>query len=216
MQGACEWRTKNSIADAEAYTQRKKKKHESEMKLIEKALTPLTNVESFLDAPCGVGRATMLLEKQGYKTTGVDLGDGAVEVARKEIARLGLHSKVEKANLEGLPFQDSSFDAVFCFRFFHHLPTPEIRARIVAELCRVADKYVLISYFSPFSITSIKRSIRKKSGGKSSSQFATPMDEVKRYFAQNGFELLKNYPQKQFFHTLHLAVFMKNQVLAQN
>ncbi len=210
MQGTCEWRTKNSVADAEAYTQRKKKKHESEMRLIEKALTSLTNVESFLDAPCGAGRATVLLEKHGCKTTGVDLGNGAVEVAKKEIARLGLTSEVEKANLEDLPFQDNSFDAVLCFRFFHHLPTPEIRQCIVAELCRVAGKYVLISYFSPFSITSIKRSVRKKLGGKPSSQFATPMEEVKCYFDRNGFELLNNFPQKQFYHTLHLAIFVKN------
>jgi len=211
MQGDFEWRIKTSVAKAEVYTQRKNRKHASEMKLIDNALTLLTNVKSFLDAPCGAGRATILLEKHGYKTVGVDLGDGSIEVARREMARLGLHSSIEKANLEHLPFQDNRFDAVLCFRFFHHLPTPELRGRIVAELCRTANKYVLISYFSPFSITSIKRTLRQNLGGKSSSQFRTPLEEVERYFAKNNFRLLQDYPQRRFIHTLHLAVFIKNE-----
>jgi len=211
MQEAPEWRTKASVAEAEAYTKRKKRKHAAEMRLIGKALAPLANVGSFLDAPCGVGRATILLEKHGYKTTGVDLGDGAIEVARREIARHGLNSDIEKANLEHLPFQDKSFDAVLCFRFFHHLPTPEIRERIVAELCRVASRYVLISYFSPFSVTSIKRSLRQRLGGKPSHQFRTPLQEVRHYFTPHGFRLLRDYPQRRFIHTLHLAVFERKQ-----
>lgn len=211
MQGVFEWRIKTSAAKAEAYTQRKKRKHASEMKLIDKALAPLANIKSFLDAPCGTGRATILLEKHGYKTVGVDLGDGSIEVARREIARLGLHSSIEKANLEHLPFQDKQFDAVLCFRFFHHLPTPELRDCIVAELCRAARKYVVISYFSPFSITSVKRALRKELGGRPSSQFTTPLEEVKSYFSRNGFKLSKDYPQKQFIHTLHLAVFIRNE-----
>lgn len=204
------WRVKETIAAAEAYTHRKRGKHDSEMKLISKAVTSLTDVASFLDAPCGAGRAMILLQRLGYKTAGVDLGDGAIAVAEREMIKRGMDPDIKKANLVDLPFAENSFDAVLCFRFFHHLANPEIRERIVAELCRVADKYVLISYFSPFSVTSIKRVAKKKLWNETSSQFATSLAEVEGYFSHVGFELLKDYPQRQFFHTLHLAVFGKN------
>ena len=204
------WRVKDSVAGAELYTQRKGGKHASEMKLIEKAVTSLTDVETILDAPCGAGRAMILLERLGYKTAGVDLGDGSITVAKREMIKRGMDPKIEKANMVDLPFEENRFDAILCFRFFHHLAGPEIRERIVAELCRVADKYVLISYFSPLSITSIRRVVKKRLWNETSSQIATPLKEVEGYFSRGGFELLKNYPQKNFFHTLHLAVFKKS------
>lgn len=203
------WRVKDSVASAELYTRRKSGKHASEMNLIEKAVYSLADVESFLDAPCGAGRAMILLQSLGYEITGVDLGDGAITVAKREMIKRGMDPKIEKANLVDLPFEENRFDAVLCFRFFHHLAGPEIRQRIVAELCRVADRYVLISYFSPFSVTSIKRAVNRKLWNLTSSQFATPLQEVEGYFLNCGFELLKNYPQRLFLNTLHLAVFAK-------
>ena len=141
---------------------------------------------------------------------GVDLGDGSIQVAKREIERHGFSSSIEKADLADMSFSDKEFDAVICFRLFHHLPTTEIRAGIVAELCRVSKKYVLISYFSPFSLTSIKRDLRKKMGGRPSPQHATPLCEVRDYFSRNGFHLVRDYPQRLFLNTLHLAVFERD------
>lgn len=200
-------RVKSSSDKAEAYTQRRVKKHAAEMALVERALDDLSPVETFLDAPCGVGRVTILLEQRGYRAMGVDLGDAALALAKREIEGLGLGAGVQKADLEALPFADRAFDGLICFRFFHHLPSPGIRARIVAELCRVSAKYVLISYLSPFSVTSIKRDLRMRLSGRASVQHATSLREVSGYLEANGFRLVRDYPLRQFAHTLHLAVF---------
>lgn len=90
------WRVKETIAAAEAYTHRKRGKHDSEMKLISKAVTSLTDVASFLDAPCGAGRAMILLQRLGYKTAGVDLGDGAIAVAEREMIKRGMDPDIKK------------------------------------------------------------------------------------------------------------------------
>jgi hypothetical protein len=90
---------------------------------------------------------------------------------------------------------------------FHHFPTPEIRQRVVSELCRVAAKSVALSYFSPRSV----QSLRRKLSGKDRDRFATSLSEVEGYFARAGFRLVKDFAQTPFIHTLHLAVFERMQ-----
>lgn len=200
-------RIKSELSVAEAYTRRKQHKHDAEMRLIRKALAYLNGVNSFLDAPCGTGRATIMLTREGYTTTGVDLGEAAVTVARQELEKAGVLANIEQADIEKLQYQDGSFDAILCFRLYHHFPDDEIREKVIGELCRVAKNYVLISYLSPFSFTSIKRNLRATLLNKPSRQHTTSLASIENLFIQNNFKLVRNIPRQRFFHTLHLAVF---------
>lgn len=203
-------RIKSCVEVAESYTKRKPGRHAAEMRLIERGLGCVGSAaRTFLDAPCGVGRATILLAQKGYATTGCDLGDGAVEVARREVEQAGVSAIVEKGDLEDLAYNDQSFDAVLCFRLLHHFPNAQIRAKVISELCRVARRHVLISYLNPFSATCIRRKLLKKRYAKRSQQYATSLSEVKSYFAPHGYQLVKDFAQMRLFHSLHLAVFEK-------
>ena len=93
--------------------------------------------------------------------------------------------------------------AFVCFRLFHHFPNAEIRQRVVSELCRVARQFVVLSYFSPRSVTSLKRKIT----GRESHRHATPLTEVAGYFEACGFQLVKDFAQLPLLHTLHVAIF---------
>ena len=108
---------------------------------------------------------------------------------------------------ERLSYRDEGFDTVLCFRLFHHFPTPEIRERVVRELCRVAAHNVVLSYFSPLSFTSLKR---KLCPAIDRDRFATSLDEVKGYFAAARFHLVKDFAQTPLVHTLHVAVFERS------
>ncbi len=200
-------RIKHSIEKAEKYSKRKAGKHKAEMALIQRALPLLVNVETILDAPCGVGRATLMLARAGYSVTGIDLGEGALELARKTIAQAQVAAVIEKQDLLELDYTDGQFDAVLCFRLIHHLPTPRHRQVIIAELCRVAGRYVLISYLSPWSPTSAQRLISAKMGGRPSVQYTTPLKEVAAHFQQCGFKLVKDFACCRLVHSLHLALF---------
>ena len=200
-------RIKHSDVCAEKYTQRKPHKHGAEMALIEKGFGLLKEVKNVLDAPCGVGRATIWLAQRGYQTTGVDLGKAAVQVTRKEILKHGLAATAFVDNIEQMSFEDQAFDAILCFRLFHHFPNQTIRGNIVRELCRVSKRYVLISYLSPWSPTSMRRKIRKKLFNTPIKQHATTLKEVKGYFMNHGFKLIADIQQLAFIHSLHLAVF---------
>ena len=46
-------------------------------------------------------------------------------------------------------------------------------------------------------------------GGKRSDKHTTTLREVKGYFEQAGFQLVKDCAQWRFIHTLHLALFQR-------
>lgn len=203
-------RIKDDLGSALSYTQRKASKHRQEMKLIEKGLRSLDNgVKTFLDIPCGVGRASIHLAERGFEVVGADLGKGAVEVARKQVQEAGVTATIEANDVENMSYETDAFDAILCFRLYHHFPDEEIRARVIRELCRVAGRYVLISYLSPASYTSVRRKLAHKLRGKVSKQNVTSLASIERHFADSGFELVKDHAQLFFLHSLHLAVFRK-------
>lgn len=209
-------RIKHSSQQAEKYCQRNNKKHSAEMALINRAInslhlhhhadhTPL----SILDAPCGVGRATIFLAQQGYAATGIDLGEGAINAARRLVNLAAVKATIDKGDLLYTPYPNQYFDVVLCFRFFHHLPTPSHRQQIINELCRVSHSHILISYLSPWSTTSLKRRLKRLMTGKKSVQHQTSLSELTHYFSNQGFELINDFAQLPLLHSLHLAVFRR-------
>ena len=114
---------------------------------------------------------------------------------------------VQRQDVEKLEFETKSFDAVISFRLFHHFPNQEIRARAVAELCRVSRRHVLISYFHPWSTTALKQRAKTFFLNRPKTKHPTSLSEVRGYFETHGFRLVRDFAQTPFFHTLHLAVF---------
>ena len=76
-------------------------------------------VDSILEIGCGNGRDSILFAKSGFKATSIDIVPKAVELAKSnaEKAKVGIEFKV--ANVEKLPFEDSSFGAVFTLSVLH-------------------------------------------------------------------------------------------------
>ena len=193
---------------AEAYKHRKGSKDRAEQRLVQRALHHLPSGGSVLDAPCGNGRMTALLARARFQATGVDLSDGTLAISREEVEKEGLVTIFLKRDLEALDFPDKHFDGTLCFRFFHHLPTDEIRTRVIGELCRVTRKAILISYMNPWSPTMLKRRLRHLLGGKKSKQHATNLTELKAFFETRGFRLCDELAQRRFVRSLHLACFI--------
>jgi ubiquinone/menaquinone biosynthesis C-methylase UbiE len=204
-------RTKYDEQTARQYQVRKERKHRGEMRLVERAFALVPKTHRVLDVPCGGGRVTVHLARLGYSMSAADLSDAMLAVARETLAKAGLECSVEKQDVERLTYPDRRFDTVLSFRLFHHFPTPEIRRRVVAELCRVARRQVVLSYFSPLSPTSIKRRIRAALGGRKSEKHTTTLSEVEGYFRACGFRLVKDLAQMPLVHTLHVAVFERKE-----
>jgi SAM-dependent methyltransferase len=76
------------------------------------ALKPRRNEQRprALDAGCGTGFQTALLERLGYDTHGVDIAPRLLAVARRRLSSPTLAG----ASVEALPYRDASFDAAVC------------------------------------------------------------------------------------------------------
>lgn len=202
-------RVRYNAQAARHYQERDQGKHLAEMALVKKAFRHVPQGR-VLDVPSGGGRVSLWLAKHGYTVTAADLSESMLEIVRENVAAEQLSIEVHHQDVEHLKYESKSFDAVISFRLFHHFPNPEIRARTVAELCRVARRYVLVSYFSPWAVTSVKRRLQKQFFGRKMAKFATPLAELVRYFEANDFTFVENFARTPIIHTLNLAVFRRS------
>ena len=200
-------RVKYTTGTAQAYQKVDVRKHASEMRLIDRAFALIPAGASVLDAPCGGGRVALHLAQRGFRVAAADLSDAMITIARETMSQHQIACAVEKQDVERFTYADRSFEAIVCFRLFHHFPNSVIRERVVRELCRVSGHFVVLSYFSPLSVTSVKRSIGKALGGKPPQKHATSLREISGYFAKHGYRLVKNFARSPILHTLHVAVF---------
>jgi ubiquinone/menaquinone biosynthesis C-methylase UbiE len=200
-------RVKYDEKTAQRYQVRKEGKHRAEMQLVDRAFTLIPKSHRVLDLPCGGGRVTVHLGQQGYNMSSADLSEAMLAITKENVAKNGLKCPVERQDIEKLTYADKHFDSVISFRLFHHFPNAEIRQRAVTELCRVARQFVAISYFSPASVTSVKRRLRVAMGGRKSDKHPTSLSEVRSYFTKAGFRFVKDFARMPLLHTLHVAVF---------
>jgi ubiquinone/menaquinone biosynthesis C-methylase UbiE len=199
------WKTKYDAIGASAY---RPGKHSAETALVDRVFDRIP-MGTVLDVPCGNGRFSVHLAKNGYRITAADYSEDMLELAHKAACADGLVFPVIKNDVENLDFTDQAFETVLCFRLFHHFPEAATRQRVVSEICRVAEKYVALSYFSPYSISSLKRSLAQRCLGKAKKKFSFPLTEINAYFAARGFGFVQDFPLLNIIHTLHIALYRR-------
>jgi ubiquinone/menaquinone biosynthesis C-methylase UbiE len=199
------WKTKYDMAAAFSYHPGK---HSAETRLIDRVFAQIP-VGSLLDIPCGSGRFSIHLVQKGYAVSAADYSESMLELTRAAARAAGLSFPVFKADVENLELADRQFEIVLCFRLFHHFPEAAIRRRVVSEICRVAEKHVAISYFSPCSFSSLKRELGKRCLGRKVKKYSTALSEMEGYFNPQGFERVQDFPLLNFIHTLHVALYRR-------
>jgi len=83
-----------------------------------------------VDLGCGSGVFTNVLQRRGYRCSGVDLSPNLIAIARAKYSGIEFHT----GDIERLPFADASFDGVLLSGVLHHLPD---RSRCAAEVFRI-------------------------------------------------------------------------------
>ena len=97
-------------------------------------LAHLKGNEKILDACCGTGRDVFYLSDQGFEVVGVDASQAGIDIARRrasEVEKTNLQFDI--ANIEKLPYEDESFDAIYS----GYVLGGETLPQQMAELARV-------------------------------------------------------------------------------
>jgi ubiquinone/menaquinone biosynthesis C-methylase UbiE len=113
---------------------------------------------TILDVGTGTGRAALFFAGGGAKVTALDASEEMLAVARKRAAEQLAKIKFVSGDAHALDFPDRSFDVVVGLRLLMH--TPKWRA-CVSELCRVADRLVILDYPSHRSLARVHSALRK-------------------------------------------------------
>jgi ubiquinone/menaquinone biosynthesis C-methylase UbiE len=117
---------------------------------------------SILDVGTGTGRAALILALGGARVTAVDASEEMLAIARQRAAEQSLAIAFQRGDAHALEFADRSFDAVVSLRVLMHTPEWE---RCVAELCRVAERLVIVDYPSATSVALLESLARRAMHG---------------------------------------------------
>jgi ubiquinone/menaquinone biosynthesis C-methylase UbiE len=127
-------------------TPERQKRNARKWAAIRKALSRTEGVRVILDLPCGTGRFTGALAREGYEIVGSDI---SMEMLQKAASIPdGRQPNIRgylQANGEKLPLREASLDCVVCIRFMMHVD-PATRVRILREFARVSRRWVIVDY----------------------------------------------------------------------
>ncbi|WP_329565827.1 class I SAM-dependent methyltransferase [Kitasatospora sp. NBC_01266] len=90
---------------------------------------------AMLEVGPGPGAATDWLRRRVERLVAVEYEQAAAEALAARYA--GTNVEVLHGDATALPFADAAFDAVGCFTMLHHVPTPALQNRLLAEALRV-------------------------------------------------------------------------------
>ena len=109
-----------------------------------------------LDIACGSGGPTLRIsEKTGCTVTGIDIHEDGIKAANTQAKSRGLTEKTSFIVSDGsteLPFENETFDAVYCIDAINHLPD---RAKVLKEWNRILKPGGRLVFTDPITITGV-------------------------------------------------------------
>ena len=90
--------------------------------------------EEVLEIGPGFGATTGVLARRPGSLTVLELSESYCEHLR---AKLDKNVEIVQADATAMPFEDDRFSAVVCFTMLHHVPSPQLQNRLLAEAARV-------------------------------------------------------------------------------
>jgi len=92
-----------------------------------------------LEIGCGIGRITEFLSDAFGEVSGVDISEEMIQTGRKRLTdKMNVH--LHSTNGLDYPFPDESFDIVFSFITFQHMPDKNTVKKNIEEIARVLKK----------------------------------------------------------------------------
>ena len=88
--------------------------------------------EKVLDLGCGNGRLYQLFRGNNIDYVGVDFSENLVNIAKEKYGNY-----FKPADILNLPFLNENFDSVWSISVLHHIPSAEMRKRVLSEIKRV-------------------------------------------------------------------------------
>ena len=117
----------------------------AEYRALQKITTELGHGLSVLDVPVGSGRFFPIYGAVDWRVSGLDVSEEMLEVARtRSHGVLPTKPILIRGKATSLPFPDSEFDVVVCFRFLQSIVSFGDAQRVIAEIARVTKRFAVL------------------------------------------------------------------------
>ncbi len=91
--------------------------------------------DDVLEIGPGPGMSTDWLRARVPRLTSIEIDHRLAESLKRRLQ--GAHVTVVEGDATSMPFSDAAFSGVVCFTMLHHVPSPPLQDRLLAETCRV-------------------------------------------------------------------------------
>jgi len=105
-----------------------------------------------LDVGCGQGFLVSLVAPKCQEITGMDSSSNSLQKAKKGIDEFNLNNvKLIQGDAENLPFENNSFDVVYCIGVLHHTPDTQKGIDEIYRVLKPNGKTIIMFYrkFTP-------------------------------------------------------------------
>ena len=145
-----------------------------------------------LDLPCGGGRLTPAFADSAGLVIEADIALGQLIYARAAES-LAPPRVWMTASAFHIPLRDRAVDGAISVRLSHHLPTAAERERHLAELLRVSQRFVIVTFFDYHSLKNRLRRLRRLYDGQAPKMTMT-VDRVAEIAQGHGARLIDAPP----------------------
>jgi SAM-dependent methyltransferase len=114
-----------------------------------------------LDVGCGAGQLSLIAARAGACVTGCDIASNWLAQARRSAAAEGLTVMFEEGDVEGLPFEDATFDAVVSLIAAMFAPRPDLVAAELTRVCRPGGIIAMANWTGPGFVGQMFKTIGK-------------------------------------------------------
>ncbi len=127
------------------------------------ARVPRIEIQAILDCPTGIGRwLPNLAVLQPQRIVAVDVSPTMLRRAETvSIDNVSTEFRIGVA--EHVPFEDGTFDLVFCHALLKHLPE-SAQLQVIKELARVTSRYVIVTASVRRGLAGFTRRFRRPRG----------------------------------------------------
>ncbi len=158
-----------------------------ELSLLKSLLATQGRTRRLLNLPCGGGRLSRPLADSTDLLLEADIAVGQLRYGARQRDWTTPEVRMT-ASAFHIPLRDRGVDGAVCIRLCHHLPSPEERTRLLAELLRVSERFVLMTFFDFRSLKNLLRRARRRFDRKAPKN-TMRVDEIERIAARSGFTL---------------------------
>ncbi|MBC7173678.1 MAG: class I SAM-dependent methyltransferase [Polyangiaceae bacterium] len=121
-----------------------------------RGLVPLFELGDVLDVGCGDGVLASLLAPRSRQYTGLDKSPKVIDAARRRLAGLPRVELVQ-GDMEALPFEAESFDAVLLFHVLTYARVPSDALSEAARVLRPGGRLVAVTLAAHEHVASTER-----------------------------------------------------------